>query len=284
MIATETEISYFLELYTIRQFTHAAMKLRVSQSALTQSISKLESKVGAPLFYRTKKGCTPTPSGELFYQHAQQLLENWRQLTKTIQLKQQSVSGRFRLGCHSSLAIYALPGLLKQLGKKAPGIEVALIHDYSKNLIEKIISYELDLALVVNPPKHNDLVLNKIYGDRICVWKSKAVKEPPKEIFTDMTRAEVQKFFGKRYAHFKDWKITESTSLELVRGLVAEGVGVGILPERVAKAEETNLELFDKSLPTYADEIFVIHRYDTLKSRAGSLLRDVARGSFKLQQ
>ena len=254
--------------------------IALSQTLGEINSSQLEIKVGAQLFFRSKKGCTPTSAGELFRRQAEQLLENWNHLSKSIRQDQEALTGKFRVGCHPSLGVYALPAFLKSLAKKAPEIEIVLAHDFSRNLSEKIISYELDLALVVNPVKQNDLVLNKIFEDRICLWKSKTNEAPSRQIFTDMNRTEVRAFFGKKYAHFENWKVTESTSLELVRALVIEGVGIGILPERVAKAGKVHLELYDKTLPTPRDEIYVIHRSDTLKSQAGRVLRDIARTCF----
>ena len=281
MIATETEITYFLEMFETRHFTHAAIRLGVSQSALTQSVSKLEGKIGASLFHRTKRGCLPTEAGKLFFNQAQILQQNWKDLTDSVKNQQRALSGKFRMGCHPSLGIYALPDFMKLLHKKAPGIEILLAHDYSRKLTEKVISYELDLALVVNPVKQRDLVLKKIVEDRICIWKSKHEPHPPQQLFTDMNRSEVHELLGRRSKDFTNWKIIETSSLELVHAMVNKGVGVGILPERVARPLETGLVLYDKSLPTPLDEIFVIHRSDTLKSAAGRLLIETARACFQ---
>ena len=281
MIATETEITYFIEMFETKHFTHAAIRLGVSQSALTQSVSKLEGKIGALLFHRTKRGCLPTEAGKLFFKQAQILQQNWNDLTDSVKNHQRELGGKFRLGCHPSLGIYALPDLMKSLHQKAPGIEILLAHDYSRNLTEKVISYELDLALVVNPVKQRDLVLKKIIEDRICLWKAKYEAHPPQQIFTDMNRSQVQDLLGKRINEFRNWKIVETSSLELVHAMVVKGVGVGILPERVARPHETSLVLLDKTLPTPRDEIYVIHRSDTLKSAAGRLLIETARACFK---
>jgi len=280
MIATDTEIAYFMEMFETRHFTQAAVKLGVSQSALTQSISKLENKVDAQLFHRTKRGCLPTEAGKLFFKEAQRLREDWNQLTDAIQKNQRELSGKFRVGCHPSLGIYALPALFKLLHQRAPGIEILLVHDYARNLTEKVIAYELDLALVVNPVRQADLVLKKIFEDRIGIWQAKGKKNLPEQIFTDMKRMQVDELLGKRALDFRNWKITQTSSLELVHAMVKQGAGIGILPERVARAEETGLEFYDKTLPTSRDEIHVIHRSDCLKTNAGRLLLEVTRACF----
>ena len=68
MIPTETEISHFLEVYSTRHFTRASVKLGITQPTLTQSIFRLEEKLGGELFHRTKQGCIPTRSADLLRQ------------------------------------------------------------------------------------------------------------------------------------------------------------------------------------------------------------------------
>jgi len=279
MIANETELSYFIELFSTGHFTKTAQKLRITQSALTQSISKLERKIGASLFYRTKKGCHPTPTGEILFHEACELRERWSALSEKVRQQKTALRGRFRLGCHPSLGIRLLPPFLKKLAAVAPEIEVDLSHDYSRNLTSKVISYELDFCFAVNPVRHPDLVLKKIDDDRIRVWKSKRVTVPVKKIFTDLSPLEVRAMFGKKFKAYSDWPIVQSTSLELILAFAGNGVGVGILPEKVAtRAREFDLEPLDEALPSLHDEIFLVHRLDTMKSEAGKLLTRIAAG------
>ena len=148
-----------------------------------------------------------------------------------------------------------------------------MIHEFSRKIVEKIISYEIDIGFVVNPAKHPDLVLRKIGADRVIFWKSRNLKSISKNIFADMTHSQVEDALGKtHFKKFKDWSLISSPSLELIRTLTLSGQGIGILPERVAQADGHGLIPYDDSLPIYQDQIFLAYRKDALFSNAGRAL------------
>jgi LysR family hydrogen peroxide-inducible transcriptional activator len=122
MIATSTEIEYFVEVFQTRHVSKAAIRLGVTQPTLTLSLQKLEEKVGAKLFHRTKQGVVPTEQGSLLYRKSLALLENWNEIHKGIQQSKNEIFGHFKLGCHQSVGAYTLPKLFEQLHKFAPGI------------------------------------------------------------------------------------------------------------------------------------------------------------------
>jgi DNA-binding transcriptional LysR family regulator len=277
MIPTETEITNFLEVYSTNHFTRAAVKLGIAQPSLTQSILRLEEKLGAELFHRTKQGCVPTRAAQTLYDKATHLQEIWQDIGTKINDSHQALSGIFRIGCHQSVGVYTLPIFFSQLSKTAPEIEILLHHDWSRKIAEKIIHYELDLGFVVNPVRNPNLILKKLGTDRVGFWRAKG-KRPEKRIFADANLSQVQELLGKKNRDsFKDYQIVETESLEIIRTLIASGAGIGILPERIAKLGDVPLELVDATLPTVQDEIYAVYRMDTLKSVAGKAIVNAAK-------
>jgi DNA-binding transcriptional LysR family regulator len=270
MLATSTEIEYFVEVFQTRHISKAAIRLGVTQPTLTLSIQKLEEKLGAKLFYRTKQGVVPTEQGALFYRKTHTLLECWGEAQKGIYRSTTEISGRFKVGCHQSVGAYVLPKLFENLHTDAPGIEVELIHDFSRKITESVVSYSIDLGFVVNPYRHPDLVLKKLGEDRGLFWKRRSKGMLPKRIFADKNLNQMQEILGKTHAkEFKGWSLVSTSSLELIRTLTLKGQGIGILPERVAKADGSDLVPYDLSLPIYEDKIFLAYRKDVLSSKAG---------------
>ena len=51
-----------------------------------------------------------------------------------------------------------------------PELEISMAHGLSREITEMIISRKIDPGLVINPVKHNDLVLKKICTDRVGLW------------------------------------------------------------------------------------------------------------------
>ncbi len=281
MLATPTEIEYFVEVHRTRHISKAAIRLGVTQPTLTLSLQRLEDKVGARLFHRTKQGVVPTAQGALFYRKALSLLDCWGEIHKGIQRSTIEIFGRFKVGCHQSVGAYALPKLLARLHGHAPGIEIDLVHDFSRKITEGVVSYNIDVGFVVNPVRHPDLVLRKLGEDRVLFWKKRGASQLPERIFADRNLSQMQDILGKTHSKdFRGWRVISTPSLELIRTLILSGQGIGILPERVAKADGADLVPYDSSLPTYEDKIFLIYRKDVLSSKAGRELIRLA--SFEL--
>ncbi len=281
MLATPNEIEYFVEVFQTRHISKAAIRLGVSQPTLTLSLQKLEDKIGAKLFHRTKQGVIPTEPGALFYRKSLILIECWSDIFKGVIESTSEISGRFMVGCHQSVGAYTLPKFLMQLEQRAPRIEIELVHDFSRKITEGVISYNVDLGFVVNPTRHPDLVLKKLGEDRVLFWKKRGVNQLPQKIFADRSLLQMQDLLGKTHAkQFKGWNLVSTSSLELIRTLTLAGGGIGILPERVAKADGADLVPYDSGLPTYEDKIFLAYRKDVLSSKAGRELIRLA--SFEL--
>ncbi len=281
MLATASEIEYFVEVYQTRHVSKAAIRLGVSQPTLTLSLQKLEDKVGSKLFHRTKQGVVPTEQGILFYRKSFNLLECWDEIHRGILRSTSEIFGRFKVGCHQSVGAYTLPKFLDQLQKNAPGIEIELTHDFSRKITEGVVSFDIDLGFVVNPIRHPDLVLKKLGEDKVLFWKKRGSGALPEKIFADRNLAQMQDILGKTHSkEFKGWKLISTPSLELIRTLILSGQGIGILPERVAKADGADLVPYDVNLPIYEDKIFIAYRKDVLSSKAGRELIRLA--SFEL--
>lgn len=282
MLPTPTEIEYFLETFKTKHVSRAAIRLGVTQPTLTQSLQKLEHKLSSKLFFRTKQGVVPTEEGTVFYSRAHALLEQWKDVHQKLLVSKNEIRGRFRVGCHPSVGAYTLPTLLKNLTTSAPKIEIELFHDFSRKITESIVSFQIEMGYVINPFKHPDLVLKKLGNDRVMFWKNKHHPETPKRIFADSNMEQIQTLLGKVYKNnFKHWVLIQTPRLELIRTLTLSGQGIGILPERVARADGgADLILYDKNLPSYADEIYLAYRKDVLSSKAGRELIRLA--SFAL--
>lgn len=281
MLATSTEIEYFVEIYQTRHVSKAAIRLGVTQPTLTLSLQKLEDKIGTKLFHRTKQGVVPTEQGALFYRKSLALLDCWGEVQRGIQHSTSEIFGRFKVGCHESVGAYTLPKFLDRLHNQAPGIEIELAHDVSRKITEGVVSYNIDIGFVVNPTRHPDLVLKKLGEDRVQFWKVRGLARPPEYIFADRNLIQAQDILRRTHSkELKGWKLISTPSLELIRSLVLSGQGIGILPERVAKADGADLVSYDSSLPSFEDKIFLAYRKDVLASKAGRELIRLA--SFEL--
>jgi len=250
------DLKNFITIAQCRTLTEGAAKLGISQPALTESIKRLETDMKAALFYRSRTGIELTPSGELMIKKSKGLVQSLENLSLDSETSR-SFSGRsIRLGCHSSVASYSLPRFFGELQKIAPDYQIELVHDLSRNIQLKVQKGELDVGLVINPVRVPDLVIKTLAKDVVKVWGLK------KDQHTETLICDPDLF--QTQSILKKWKksparMISTSHLDLIARLVFEGVGWGILPERVV--ELSGIKIFPIShLPSFEDELCLVHR------------------------
>ncbi len=281
MLPSATDLEYFLEVSRTLNISRAAERIGITQPTLTQSIRKLESSVGAQLLIRTRTGVRLTKSGQRISGQVLALLESWANVQKEAQEDEFELQGKFRVGVHPSVARYTLPQFFKLLSRKAPRVELELIHDLSRRITDSVINFKVDLGFVINPVEHPDLVLKKLCEDQVTVFES------PKErygklLFGDPELIQTQwvlKRLKKASLDFSNF--VPAPNLEVVYCMVAAGAGYGVLPGRVAKSEAgAKLSVVDVKLPSFKDELFLAYRKEVMSSRAAKTLIECGRECF----
>ena len=126
-------------------FTHAARKMCLTQSAVSMQMNRLEKDLGKILFRRVTRGVELTPDGEMLLKYSRRLLALHDETVATI--TQPELDGLIRLGAAEDYASQHLPGILRRFGKRYPLVRVDLYCDLSDNLLEMLHRDELDLCL-----------------------------------------------------------------------------------------------------------------------------------------
>ena len=103
-------LNYIIAIAKKRNMTKAAEELYVSQSSLSQYLTKLEQEVGTPLFYRAKGELTLTPAGELYVKAAEQVIHIQKDLYKEISGLDQK--GHITVGVTSQFALSMLSAII----------------------------------------------------------------------------------------------------------------------------------------------------------------------------
>lgn len=277
MLPTPNEISYFIEVAQTKNLSRAAERLGISQPSLSVALKKLEEKVSTQLVVRSKTGVTLTSSGISFQSQARHLLEHWKQIKSFQARDSQSIRGSYKLGMHPSVAIYSAALFIPQLLNKYSELSFDLHHDISRKITEKVISFELDFGIVVNPVRHPDLVLKKIATDEVRLWTHKDPSELQKmgsdklTIICDPQLIQTQAIQKKLNQNKITYKRTLLTSnLEVIRELIESKAGIGILPNKATEKSNNLVPL--ASTPVYKDEHYLVYRHDYIKTEAQILL------------
>lgn len=276
MLASPNDLQYFAEVASTLNFSRASERIGISQPSLSAAMKRLEHAMGVTLFIRGKNGVTLTQAGRHLQAHTRELLKMWEDVRTECLASHETIAGRYKFGCHASVALYALPQFLPALLAANPKLEVQLQHDLSRKILEGIINFSIDLGIVVNPVRHPDLVIHKLCDDDVRFFRSNALDTPVTRldsgetvIICDPELAQSQWLL--KHLHREDRvyrRIVTSSSLEVTASLTSSGAGIGILPECVAKTlcpghVEPLLEL-----PSFRDEVCLVWRHENRSIRA----------------
>jgi len=246
---TLRQLEYFIAAADAGTVTAAAERLHLSQSALSMALSDLERAVKVQLFVRDRRGIRLTQVGKEVLTDARRLVAGAADLPNTAAEFQGSMSGSLVVGCYSTLSPLLLPPVLAEFAAAHPGVELSIVEGSQAMLEEQLRSGVLDVALMYDYERTN------FTGDRGLVGQP-VVTSPPyvllpeghalarrKQVTLQSLAEEPLILFnlppGGEYflSLFADAGLEphvryRTTSYELVRSLVARGLGYSILSQR----------------------------------------------------
>ncbi|HJL18668.1 MAG TPA: LysR family transcriptional regulator [Sandaracinaceae bacterium LLY-WYZ-13_1] len=282
-----TPLRYFRQVAESGSFTAAARVLHVSQPSLSVAVRKLEEALGAPLLHRSRQGVSPTRAGEILLEHARQAERTLEAARSEMRSLDTEPRGRFTLGAHESLAAYLLPGFMARFLERYPEVRLELDNGNSREVERAVVERRLDVGLVVNPSRHPDCVVVELFEDRVGFVVSAArrrrAKTSPRGLLTRLPLIHVPVLRQTQYllgalatAGIEPPSQLTCSSMELVKSLVLDGVGVGVLPYRVAShgVSAGRLSHLGASLPVFDDVITLVRRYDLPMTAGARVLVD----------
>lgn len=261
MTPNPTDIHYFLVICETQNISRAAERLGISQPSLTMALQRLEKSLELKIVNRSKKGISLTRAGKEFQAKAKVLLEMWENIKLQAKHSENAIQGQFTIGCHPSVGIYALAPRLKKLVDDYPLLEIQLRHDLSRRITEQVISQNIDLGIVINPVPHPDLIIKEIVLDRVCFWSKEKDPKVNQILICDPDLLQSQELLKKIPKNRQFKRTLASSNLELIRELVAQGVGIGIIPTKVVESGSTKL-FEQKDYPVFKDRLCLVYRVE----------------------
>lgn len=139
-------IEYILELAHHQSITKTADALNISQSALSQILLRIETKVGTPLFIRQKRALTPTEAGKLYLTAARKIVDTKRKLYADI--KDLSETKKIRLGLTSRWGMLMMIDILPKFNLQFPDTLIEMRQFNYSHLREEYAQYNIDIAVM----------------------------------------------------------------------------------------------------------------------------------------
>ncbi len=132
-------------------FSKAAEKLFITQSAVSQAVKNLETKLGTTLFFRHNRNLKLTPQGEMLFTHIEQaynfIKTGEQKLTETQNLD----SGEIRIGASDTVCKYFLLPYLEKFHRLYPKVKIQFINRTSPKILENLKNGAIDFGIVTLP-------------------------------------------------------------------------------------------------------------------------------------
>ncbi|MDF2257852.1 LysR family transcriptional regulator [Streptomyces ferralitis] len=223
--------------------TRAAQELGVPQSSLSRAMVRLEDDLGVTLFARHGRTVSLTPAGRVFLGSVERALDGVERAAETVRADADPATGRVAFGFLHTLGPETVPGLLREFRADHPGVRFQLVQNYGEAMLEKLRAGELDLCLTAPLPDAPDLVVRRLdeqrlrlvvpEGHRLAARRRVRLAETADEWFVTLEPGYGLRRITDRLcaeAGFTPKVAFEGEEAETLRGLVAAGLGVALLP------------------------------------------------------
>lgn len=240
---TLRQLEYFVAAAQQGGTAQAARALNVSQPSISQAISTLESHWQVTLFHRIHaQGLQLTIEGQQRYQLASTLLHQAQALSE----HNDTTAGELHIGCLSTLGPLYLPGLLQRFKRQHPQVRVQFLEGDNESLLAHVERNTLQMALLYDTGIFNQVQLHPVaeqrpyvmvaethpLAQRESIFLEEIASEPLLLINLPRSRDYLLSLY--RHAGISPTIYAESSSVEMIRSMVANEMGLAVLVTRPA--------------------------------------------------
>ena len=251
---TLTQLRYLVALADHRHFGRAADACAISQPTLSAQLQKLESELQAALIERGST-ISLTPLGRTVVTRARGILNEADEIASIARRGEHPLAGPRRIGIIPTLCPYLLPWALPALKAKHPRLDLICQEAMTDAIITALKSRELDWGIIAGdladpalithplfdepflaalPPEHPLATKKRVPQTALCSERILVLGEG--HCLRDQTQAVCNAAVGSGNEIL-------ATSLETLRGLVAAGQGVTLLPALARRKDESTIAL-----------------------------------------
>ncbi len=263
----------------------AAESLNYVQSNVTGRIRRLEDEVGAQLFYRSRRGMTLTPAGEVLLGYADQALHVIDAARRAV-TEMAGTESPLRLGSMESTLAVRLPAVLGEFRRRHPKVRLSLMSGPTDDLVDALLVHRLDAALVAGRVHHPDIVQEVAFTEEIVLVADAGVTDPAR--IDDRLLLVFRQGCSYR-AIAEQWlrtsgrtpiEIAEFGTLDGILGCVTAGVGVTLMPRSVVVRPQYEglLKAFPIGTPGMTIDTMLIRHKGAVPNRTLDAFLDVLRG------
>jgi DNA-binding transcriptional LysR family regulator len=250
-----SQLEVFLAVAREHRFSRAAEKLYRTQSAVSQTIRKLEDELGEALFDRSSREGVLTDAGQVLYEYAERLLNLRKDAHDSLVELRELQKGKLLIAANEFTALYLLP-VLSEFRRLHPMIKITVQRALGSRIPDDVLQHSAELGVLSYKPEEPRLHSVVTYLDELVLVV------PPKHPLAAASEVSIRQLGAESFvAHivsspyrekvlqtFQKYKTPLHMGLELptlqaIKQFVAMGNGVAFMPEISVEAELTRGEL-----------------------------------------
>jgi len=248
------EISQLRTFRTVTEtlnFTRAAERLHLTQSAVSHQIKALETELGEPLFIRAKGGVRLSEAGKVALRHAERVLDAAEALRDRLAGPERALTGRVRAAAATQAFVHLFVPLFESFMRQYPGVEVSFRTTVSTDqTLADILNGAADVGFASLPVYSPTLQVTELFEDELMVVVGHAHPLAGRtEVEVDEIRSERFILFERGASirrstdqFFNQVGITPELALEsndtyFIKLMVERAIGISLLPAWAVRDE-----------------------------------------------
>jgi len=250
-----SQLEVFLSVARERRFSRAAEKLYRTQSAVSQTIRKLEDELGETLFDRSSREGVLTDAGQVLYEYAEKLLNLRLDAHESLAELRKLETGKLKIAANELTALYLLP-VLAEFRRLHPMIKITVQRALGSRIPDDVLQHSAELGVLSYKPEEPRLHSVVTYLDELVLVV------PPRHALASAKEVSIRQLGAESFvAHtvsspyrekvlqtFQKYKTPLHMDLELptlqaIKQFVALGNGVALMPEISVETEVARREL-----------------------------------------
>jgi len=287
------QLTTFLEVAKLGNFSRAGDKVFRSQSAVSAQIRQLEQEYGTRLLDRSGKRVTLTPAGEVLFEYANRLLALRGESQRAVADQDRTPRGILAIGANEATCLYVLPETFSEYRRRYSDVQISIYRNFSHKILERLQDGLIDVGIVTMPVKAPSLVVKRIFHDRLMLMTSPnhplaRLDAVPVEAMVDYpiilpkaghTRKTMDKLLRPYQPHVRI--AMELPSIAMIKAFVASGMGISLISESFARKEclSGDLRLIPLADANLSRELALVYHQDrTLPRSAVAFIEMVQSG------
>ena len=250
-----SQLEVFLAVARERRFSRAADKLFRTQSAVSQTIRRLEDELGEALFDRSSRAGVLTDAGKVLYEYAEKLINLRSEAAKSLAELRELQKGKLVIAANEFTVLYLLP-VLAEFRRLHPMIKITVERALGSHIPDDVLQYSAEFGVLSYAPQEPSLQSIVVFLDELVFVvpgnhplasaRQVSIRQLGAESFvahivSSPYREKVIQLFNsdKTPLHMD----LELPTLQAIKQYVAAGNGVALIPEISVETELARGEL-----------------------------------------